>query len=277
MGLRINTNVPALSAQHSLEKTTHAQTKELQRLSSGQRIVHAGDDAAGLAIGNKLEAQIRGMVQAKRSATDGISLVQTAEGSMNEISNILIRMRELGVQAASDTVGEEERKYIAMEHMALTQEVDRIAASTQFNGIFLLNGQNGNADLEFHVGANAGEENRISFDANQTEVTASALGIDNVDVSDRDAAADSLTVIDTAINQINASRAQLGALQNRLSSTNNNLGNMIDQFSSAKSAILDTDYAKASADLTSANIKANAGIAVLSQASSMPSQALKLL
>ena len=277
MGLRINTNVPVLTAQRTLENTTESQAKNLQRLSSGQRIVHAGDDAAGLAIGNKLEAQIRGFVQAKRAANDGISLVQTAEGSTNEVSNILIRMRELGVQAASDTIGEQERGYLALEQQQLSEEIDRIAASSQFNGIFLLNGENPNGNLEFQVGANGGPENRISFDANKTNATTGQLGVDALDFTDRDSAADGLAILDDAINKINTSRAELGALQNRLHSATNNLGHMIDGFSEAKSRVMDTDYAVASADLTKENIKANAGIAVLGQAASMPTQALKLL
>jgi flagellin len=277
MGLRINTNVPVLAAQRTLENTTSQQSKTLEQLSSGQRIVSAGDDAAGLAIGSKLKAQISGMVQAKRSTNDGISLAQTAEGAMNEVSNILIRLRELGVQAASDTIGEQERGYIQVETKALVDEVDRISQSTQFNGINLLNGENSNGDLVFQVGANGGEENRISFDANSTDATASTLGISGLDLSDRDSAADSLASVDEAINSINSNRASLGALQNRLTSTSNNLGNMVQTFSAAKSQVLDTDYAQTAAQLTQSNILANAGISVLAQASNSPSQALKLL
>lgn len=277
MGLRINTNVPALAAQRTLENTTDEQSKNLERLSSGQRIVSAGDDAAGVAIGSKLTAQIRGFTAAKRNASDGVSLAQTAEGSMNEVSNILIRLRELGVQAASDTVGEEERGYLANESKSLIAEVDRIAQSTQFNGIYLLNGQNAHSDMEFHVGANGGPENRIGFDANSSDTTASTLGIDSVDIGERDSAASSLSAIDTAISKVNSNRASLGALQNRLHAASNNLSNMITHFSEAKSRIVDTDYAQASSELTRNSIMQNAGIAVLGQASSMPQHALKLL
>lgn len=277
MGLRINTNIPVLAAQRTLEQTTADQEKTLNRLSSGQRIVNSGDDAAGLAIGSKLNAQIRGFNMAKRSANDGVSLMQTAEGAMNEVSNMLIRMRELGVQAASDTIGSEERAFLNIETQQLKSEIDRIAQTTQFNGVKLLTGDNESDFLQFQVGANAGEENRIQYNVNAVTATTESLEIGEVDMLERDDAVESLGSLDQAIYKINEHRAGLGAMQNRLVSSSNNLSNMVEQFSAAKSRIMDADFAQETASLVRSNILTNAGVAVLGQASNRPSQALKLL
>jgi len=275
MGLRIATNVPSLAVQRNIEKASTETSQSFSRLSSGQRINRASDDAAGLSISNNLEAQTRGLKQAQRNANDGISLVQTAEGGMNEVSNILIRLRELGVQAASDTVGDTERGFINKEYDSLKQEVDRISISTNFNGTQLLSGAS--KELTFHVGAFAGEENKIKYDTAQTNVGSAALGIDSLNVMSKEGAAESLAQVDSAINKLNENRSSLGALQNRLHSTSTSLGVAYENMSEAKSRISDTDIAAETSVLMKNSILQNAGVAVLSQANAQPQAAMKLL
>lgn len=276
MGLRINTNIPSLNAQHTLNENSRLQSDSLQRLSSGKRIVNSGDDAAGLAIGDNLTAQIQGLKQARRNANDGISMIQVAEGSMNEISNVLIRLRELGVQAASDTLGEQERALVDNEAQQLKEEIERIAQVTEFNGVRVLNGEAAD-QLNFHVGTGGSEENIIQFNAADTNVTAAELGVDGIEMTERDSAADSLEVVDRAINQLNSNRATLGGLQNRLQSTARNLSSTLESFSAARSRVVDTDIANEASELVKGNILRSANISVLGQANSSPSAALKLL
>lgn len=275
MGLRIGTNIASMTVQHNVENTTQEMTKSFARLSSGNRIVSASDDAAGLAIGENLKAQIRGLQQAQRNANDGISLVQTAEGSLNEVSNILIRLRELGVQAASDTLGDHERQMVDKEYQSLKEEVDRISKTTNFNGLQLLNGDG--KEMSFHVGAFSGENNVIKWDAGHTDSSASELGISGLNVADRDSAADSLESIDKAILKVNEYRAGLGATQTRLHSTSNSISSMMENMSEARSRIADTDIAAESSRLVKNTILQQAGIAVLAQANSAPRAANRLL
>lgn len=275
MGLRIATNVPSLNVQRNIETKSAETAQSFSRLSSGNRISRASDDAAGLSISQNLEAQTRGLKQAQRNANDGISLVQTAEGGMNEVSNILIRMRELGVQAASDTIGDTERGFINKEYDSLKQEIDRIAVSTNFNGTSLLSGE-GKA-LTFHVGAFAGEENKIEYDAAGANVKADALGVGSLNILSKEGAADSLGQIDSAINKLNENRSSLGALQNRLQSTSNSLGIAFENMTEAKSRIADTDIAQETSVLMKNQIMQNAGVSVLAQANSSPQAAMKLL
>jgi flagellin len=204
--------------------------------------------------------------------------VQTAEGGLNEVSNILIRLRELGVQAASDTIGDEERSFINKEFSSLKEELDRIATSTNFNGIKLLTGDDGGKDeLVFQVGARGGEDNRIKYNVAATDVRTSSLDIDDINVLQRDDAADSLRNIDRAINKVNGFRSSLGALQNRLNSSSNSIGISVENLSEARSRIADTDVAVETSNLVKNTILQSAGIAVLSQANSLPSNTLKLL
>ncbi|MGZ3693249.1 MAG: flagellin N-terminal helical domain-containing protein [Bdellovibrionota bacterium] len=275
MGLRIATNVPSLTAQRNLQESSSQQNRSLARLSSGQRIVNAGDDAAGMAIGQNLLAETRGLKQAQRNANDGISFVQTAEGSLNEVSNILIRLRELGVQAASDTLGDEERGYLNKEFSTLKSEVDRIANVSNFNGRKLLDGSGGS--LSFQVGSKSGENNRIDFHSNEADARASSLGISGAGVASKGDALDSLESVDSAINKINSYRSSMGALQNRLHSASNNLGSQVENLSEARSRITDTDIAEEASTLAKNNILQAAGVAVLAQANSNTSNALKLL
>ena len=276
MGLRINTNIPSLSAQRSLGITSRNLNDNLRKLSSGERITRSGDDAAGLAISENLKAQIRGMRQAKRNAGDAISMLQTAEGGMNEISNIIIRLRELSVQAASDTVGTTERGFSDIEFQNLKEEIDRISKSTEFNGIKLLDGTGGK--LEFQVGTkNNPTLDRLQYDGAGADATLSALGLAVDSVSTKEGAQNSLKKLDDALVQINGVRANFGALQNRLQSTSNNLEASEENLSAANSRIRDVDVAAETADMTKNNILHQAGISVLSQANQTPNSALKLL
>jgi flagellin len=275
MGLRIATNVPSMAVQRNISNTGEEASKSYARLSSGNRITKAGDDAAGLSISNKLEASVRGMKMAQRNANDGISFVQTAEGGINEVSNILIRLRELSVQSASDTVGDSERGFLNKEVQSLKGEVDRIAKSTNFNGTNLLSGEG--KSLTFQVGAESGEMNRIEFDPSKTNVSAGALGIHGVDLSSKDGALSAMGSLDEAINKVNSNRAELGALQNRLHSTSNTLGISVENLSDARSRIMDTDIAAETSNMAKNNILQNAGIAVLAQANAAPNAAMKLL
>jgi flagellin len=277
MGLRINTNIATLEAQKNLRVNSSEQETEFARLSSGKRITKSADDAAGLAISNKLEAANKGVKMATRNANDAISIVQVAEGGLNESSNILTRLRELSIQAASDTVGGQERGYLNLEYQQLSQELDRIAISTTYNNMPLLKGEAANGTLDFQVGAYGGEDNRIQFDASQTDATIENLGIDGTNVLDKSDAAANLEKIDTALDKVSAFRAGLGAMQSRLQSTVSNLENIYVNQEAARSRIQDTDVADSSAKLASINIMKAAGTSVLAQANDLPASALKLI
>lgn len=276
MGLRINSNVQSMQAQRSLAKVGREQSTTFAQLSSGQRINKAGDDAAGLAISEKLNAEIRGSAQAARNAGDGISIIQTAEGGLNEVSNILVRLRELSVQAASDTIGDNERNFSDMEFQQLTSELQRISETTEFNGIKLLSG-NGDK-MDFQVGVNNDPfQDRISFDPSATDATVSKLGLQNAGVQTKSDAQSNLDKIDNALNTVNGNRANLGALQNRLQSTINNLEIKQENMAEANSRIRDTDVAAATADLARTNIIQSAATSVLASANQNPQTALRLL
>ncbi len=276
MGLRIATNVQALASQRFLSLNSANQAKSLERLSSGQRINRAGDDAAGLAISEKLKANIRSMKQATRNANDGISMIQVAEGSMNEVSNILIRMRELSIQASSDTVGAPERTFIDKEVQHLKSEISRLANSTEFNGMKLLNGTSGK--LDFQIGVNNNPDlDRLTYDSNQGMTTLASLGIEEVSTLGKEHAQHNMDMLDTALQRLNENRSGLGALQNRLQSTINNLMNYRENLEGANSRIRDTDMAEETSELVKGNILTQANIAVLAQSNQNPQAALKLL
>lgn len=276
MGLRINTNVQALAAQRHLGMNHEAQNHSLEKLASGTRIVRAADDAAGLAISEKMKSHIRSMRQAERNANDGVSLVQVAEGGMNETGNILTRLRELSIQSASDTIGDTERGFINKEVQGLKEEIDRIALSTEFNGKKLLDG---NADaLDIQIGIkNSPTEDRFVFNSKKLTSTLAALGLTNVDNSTKEGSQLNLDMIDKAITRINGNRAEVGALQNRLQSTINNLGIYRENLSAANSRVRDTDVAEETSELMKNNILSQATISVLGQANANSQLALKLL
>jgi flagellin len=276
MGLRINTNVASLNAQRNLRGTRLSMNKSLEKLSSGQRINRAGDDAAGLAISENLKAQVRGLKQAERNAEDGISLVQIAEGALSEVSNILIRLRELSVQAASDTIGATERKFLNVEFEQLTSEVDRIANSTEFNRVPLLNGTGAVFDIQIGT-RNDPISDRLTFDASSADVNVAALGLNLASVADKISAQNSLSAIDSSIISVSGIRADFGALQNRLQSTVNNIAVSVENLSAANSRVRDTDIAAETAELTRNNILMSAGTSVLSQANASTKSALSLI
>lgn len=278
MGLRIATNVSSLTSQRHLRNTRKLLDKSLERLASGYRINRAGDDAAGLAISEKLRAKTRGLVQAQRNASDGVSLIQVAEGGLNEIQNILVRLRELGVQSASDTIGAEERRYLNEEYQSLKEELDRIANSTEFNGLVLLDGTGGTLDFQVNTGgSNLLGVDRISFNAFKLDVNADKLGLEDVNISDKFQSQRSLGLLDRAIEEVSSIRGELGALENRLTSTVNNISISVENLSAARSRIKDVDLASETAEMTKQNILMQAGISVLTQANNVPRMALQLL
>lgn len=276
MGLRINTNTQSLAAQRAVGITKRRMDDNLRKLSSGERITRAADDAAGLAISEKIKGQIRSTRQAKRNADDGISLIQTAEGGLAEISSIVIRLRELAIQAASDTVGETERGFSDVEFQSLKEEIERISQTSEFNQRKLLNGQGGLVEIQVGMYSD-GFQDRIRYDASGIDSTLQALGIGEDTVSSKEGAQMALARMDNAIVKVNGSRAKLGALQNRLSSVINTLSVNDENFSAANSRIRDVDIASETADLTRNNILNQAGVSVLAQANQTPNSALKLL
>ena len=307
MGLRIQTNVQSLIAQRNLGTATETNGQSMEKLSSGFRINKASDDAAGLAISEKLKADVRGLNMAKRNANDGVSLVQTAEGGLNEIGNILSRLRELSVQASSDTVGNNERGFLNKEYGALKDEIDRITNTTEFNGTRLLVGQQDdlaeslkNKANKYPLEIQVGKDYSTDVDAlsvrNPTDViridlqdyrmfTEGETGLnlgqsDNEDgtrVDSKEKAQMSISVLDKAINKVSDFRSYLGSIQSRLGSTINNLSIQSENFSAANSRIRDTDFAEETAKMTQSTILKNAGISVLSQANQSPQAALRLL
>lgn len=276
MGLRIATNVSSMAAQRSLGRVKRDQAQSFEQLASGSRINKAGDDAAGLAISEKMKSDMRGVKQATRNAGDGISLIQTAEGAMNEVGNILVRLRELSVQSASDTIGDQERAYSDMEFQQLKTEVERIATSTTFNNKQLLNGEGD--DMEFQIGIhNVAENDRISYKPQNQSVKVADLGIDALNVATKGDSQSNLEVLDDAIGKVSGNRAELGALQNRLQSTVRNLEVKHENLSAANSRIRDTDIAEASAKMAKENILSASSTSVLSQANSSGNSALSLI
>jgi flagellin len=276
MGLRVTTNLASIAAQRSMSGSSREINKSFSQLSSGSRITKASDDAAGLSISENLKSTIRGYTQAQRNANDGISMVQVSEGGLGEISNILTRMRELGVQAASDTVGDVERGFIDKEVQQLKSEMERIARTTKWGTSTLLDGSGEN--YAFQVDLNNDDfKDRIGFDASQQDATVSTLGVDGFDFSAKESARDALETLEAAQRTVNGYRANLGAIQNRLIATSENLGTAIENFSAANSRVRDTDVAQSSAELARNNILLNASVGVMAQANQQPAMALKLI
>jgi len=271
MGLRVNTNITSLTAQRNLGSVSGRLQGNFARLSSGLRIATAADDAAGLGISERMRSQIRSYGAAARNAQDGISLVQTAEGALNEASNILGRMRELAVQAANGTLSAADRTTINDEVTALTSELDRIAGSTEFNGVALLDGTTASASIQ--VGINASE----TIDVTLQDTTTTTLGVDTVAVDTAANANTAIGLIDTAIDTVNTARGAMGASQNRLTSAYPSIQSARENLSSAESRIRDVDVAYETADLTRNTILQQAAVSVLSQANVQPQLALRLL
>ena len=304
MGLRIRTNVASINAQRRLERATQAMGDSSNKLASGKRINKAADDAAGLAIASNLNADVRSLAQARRNANDGVSLVQTAEGGLAETTGMITRLRELAIQAASDTVGKTEREFLDKEFVALKDEIDRIANSVEFNGTRLLIGdadvpdeianQEGTFPLEFQVSKdyypdvdnidNRNQVNIIKVDLSKLNAFTEGEGSldigraeDGSRVNTKGSAQTSITRLDSALNRVNDYRSYLGSIQNRLGTTVNSLGEQIENLTAAKSRIEDADFASETARFTSEKILQQAGAAVLSQANTFPQTALNLV
>lgn len=276
MGMRVSTNIAAINAQRNLSGAQRVMDKSMGQLASGSRINISADDAAGLAISEKLNAQIRSARQANRNANDGISMIQTAEGGLNEIGNMVTRLRELGIQSASDTVSNTERDFINKEVSQLKSEIDRIAQTTKWGNTTLLDGTT--PKFDFQVGLfNDEKQDRISFDASQNVATLKALGMDGLDYSTKQGSQSALERLDSAQNLVNGYRANLGALQNRLTSTIDNLSVQEENLSAANSRVRDTDVALASSEMVRNQILLQAGTSTLAQANQTNQMALKLI
>ncbi|MCC2528399.1 MULTISPECIES: flagellin Hag [Bacillus] len=274
--MRINHNIAALNTLNRLGSNNGAAQKNMEKLSSGLRINRAGDDAAGLAISEKMRGQIRGLEMASKNSQDGISLIQTAEGALTETHAILQRMRELTVQAGNTgTQQEEDLGAIKDEMDALISEIDGISNRTEFNGKKLLDGSSATDGFTFQIGANAGQQLNVKIDS----MSATALGVNTLDVTDFAATPfdTQLQSIDTAINKVSTQRAKLGAVQNRLEHTINNLGASGENLTAAESRIRDVDMAKEMSEFTKNNILSQASQAMLAQANQQPQNVLQLL
>ncbi|MBA2406294.1 MAG: flagellin FliC [Bdellovibrionales bacterium] len=276
MGFRINTNMASLQSQSSLNKVNRDTTESSAKLSSGLRITKAADDAAGLAISEKLKAEIRSSKQANRNANDGLSLVQVAEGGLTETSGILTRMRELSMQAASDTLEDSDRAKSSMEYEQLKNELERISQSTEFNGKKLLNGSGPKLDFQVGVGDHSMDD-QISYNTSGLNSGLQSLGVSSASITSKLSAQESLSNIDTAINKVSANKATLGSIQNRLITSSNNLTTYHENMSAANNRIRDVDYADESAKQARNSILGDANTAVLAQANMSGQAALKLV
>lgn len=292
MGLRIRTNVSSLLAQRNAQNNANEMDRSLERLSSGYRINRSSDDAAGLAISESLRAKVRGLNQAKRNASDAVSMVQIAEGSLNEVGNILIRLRELTVQSASDTIGDVERGYLNREYTQLVDEIDRVSQTSEFNSLKLFD-PNQQDRLVIQVGVNNSEP-----EANVDTISLSLAGlktfnseglglgkgaeigpveVDGSDAIAREDISSKLTVVDNALNRVNSERATLGSIQSRLDTAVNNLGVQTENMNTAKSRIRDVDFAEETATMNQARIIQSSSISVLTQANAKPDMVMQLL
>lgn len=290
MGMRIRTNVPSLVTQRYMGENQSKMQSSMEKLSSGYRINRSADDAAGLAVGSAINAKVRGLNVARRNANDAISMIQVAEGSMNEMSNIVVRLRELTVQAASDTIGDSERGYLNREYTQLVDEFDRIAQTTEFNGTFLFNADD-RTEYVIQVGTNGSEpaENKdtISVNLEGLQFNSSKLGLGKEaeigpsepggSAPSRDVIAGRLTTIDDALTRLASERATLGAVQSRMQSSINNLSINVENLDTARSRIMDVDFAAETAQFTQNRILLQASASVLTQANSAPEVALQLL
>ncbi len=291
MGMRIRTNVPSITAQRYMGENKDAMNKNIERLSSGYRINKSSDDAAGLAISESLRGKVRGLNVAKRNANDAVSMVQVAEGSMNEMTNIMIRLRELSVQAATDTIGDRERGFLNREYTQLADELDRIGNSTEFNGIKIFDETADRDQFTIQVGTNGTtpdqNQDTISIDLKGLKFSTASLGIgkgNEIGPSElggetptRDEIATRLTTLDDALSRIANERATLGSVQSRLGSALSNLSVSVENMETAKSRIKDVDFASETAELTQNRILVASTTAVLGQANAAPEQALQLL
>ncbi len=274
MGLRVNTNIASINAQRNTAQVTTRLARNYQKLSTGLRISTAADDAAGLAISERLRSQVRSLSQASRNANDGISLVQVGEGALNEVSNILVRLRELTIQSANGSSSTADKDTIKEEFDSLVNEVNRIAQSTEFNGIRLLDGSSSSVTFQVGINTTAGID---QLDVSLTPALATSLGLSSLDIGSSGSTTTAILAIDNAINSVSQLRGKFGSLQNRLQSTIANLGVAGESLSAAESRIRDVDVAYETAELTRNNILQQASISILAQANQQPQSALTLL
>ena len=277
MGLRIRSNVASMSVQSNLRGADEQQQQEFSKLSSGKRIIKSSDDAAGLGIAKKIEAETRGLKMAQRNANNGVAMIQVAEGGLQESTNILTRLRELSIQSSSDTVGEKEKGYLDLEFQQLTSELDRISKTTTFSGKEMLTGKSENGKMEIQVGAYAGQENRIVFDTEQSNATLENLGLSGASIKTKEDSHENLQKIDNAIDMIAGFRANFGAIQSRLQTAVSNLDVQALNQENARSVIEDVDIAESTSKVASVGIIKQAGIMTLSQANNIPRSALSLI
>jgi flagellin len=273
MGLRINNNIASLNAQRNLSRSQESLGRTFERLSSGLRITRAADDAAGLAISERLRSRVRSLNQASRNANDGVSLVQTAEGALDEVSNILVRLRELAVQASNGTISNDDKETLDTEFQSLVGEIDRISQVTSFNGVALLDGSTSSVSIRVAEGTASVDSISVSLESVRT----SALTINALDIGSGGNTSTAITNLDAAINSVARVRGNLGAAQNRLSTAISSINNTSANLQAAESRIRDLDVAAETAVLTRNSILQQAAISVLAQANASPQSALALL
>jgi flagellin len=273
MGIRINTNISSLNTQRHLAKNSSSFQKSMEKLSSGLRINRAGDDAAGLAISEGLKSDIRSLDQAARNAADGISLVQTGEGALDEVSSILLRMKELGEQSLNGTLSDTDRGYLNSEYSALQSEVTRISDSTEFNGVKLLDGTGSTVKIQVGIGTASSDSVAVALSSDRD---ATALGLTTA-IDTATNAATAMGQIDTAIGTVTAARSDFGAIQNRLESSIRNINMTSENLSAANSRIRDVDIASETSRMTSYQILQQAGVSMLAQANMTSGLALALM
>lgn len=276
MAIRINTNIDSVFAQKHLARTQRALRGTMEHLSSGLRLTRAADDAAGMGVSEKMRAHIRSLKMAARNCNDGISMVQTAEGALSETGDILSRMRELAVESASEVLQATERAYLQAEFTALQEEIERMADSTEFNGLNLADGSTTSVDVQVGI-FNVAAQDRISLVLQDTQTATLGVNTTAVDLTTAANSQVAITEIDEAIDSVNNSRSVYGAAQNRLTSALRNLENYTENLIETESRIRDVDFAQATADMSRHQIFSQAGISVLSQANSTPQAALSLL
>lgn len=275
MPISILSNQASLTAANHLNRTTEMFTQAAERLASGKRLNRAGDDAAGFSIGFQIEAKIRSAGQAKRNALDALSLMEVAEGGMNEVGNLLVRLRELTIQASSDNIGDKERGMLELESMQIKDEVERLANSTRYFDTPLLNGQG--KDFTFQIGVDNNEYNRLTYSASSLDLRASKLGIDGMSLSDTSSAKDAMATVDEALVKMNVPRATIGAFQSRMGSIVGNLATFEQSMSGALARVRDADIARETSNVVRGQVLQKAGTAVLAQANMQPMIALKLI
>ncbi len=275
MGLRIQTNMPSVIAQRQLRMNSTGLERSMERLASGYRINKAMDDVAGLAISESMRGQLRGLAQAERNAQDGISFVQVADGGLGEATNVMVRIRELATQAASDTIGDSERGFVNIEVTELMKELDRIANSTEYSGAKLLDGSA--PSLDFQIGIRGTENDYITYAAGSSNATMDSLGISGITVATKEDARATLESIDPAISKVAEMRANFGAVQSRLNTSVANISTYRENLAAATSRIKDADMAEESANLAKNQILQQAGVATLVQANNSTASAIKLI